>query len=108
MDDAVTRIRDLARSHGNAAVKTLVDIMEDDDAKASARVAAARSILERGFGTAERHTTSTVDVNIFDAREAHYTALKKLAATPLPARVEKTIEGEAVRLPPPTKSEYEE
>lgn len=108
MDDATTRIRDLARSHGNAAIKTLVDIMEDDDAKASARVAAARSVLERGFGTAERHTTSTVDVNVFDAREAHFSALKKLASSPALPRVDKTIDGTATRLPPPTKTEYEE
>ena len=111
IDNEVTKMRDKARTHGNAMLKVLVDIAEDDDAKASARVAAALSVLERGFGAAERHSTSDVNVAVFDARASHLDALKKLAAEPvplLPERVEKVIEGEAVRLPPAPKSKYEE
>jgi citrate lyase beta subunit len=108
MDDASIKLRDLARKYGERAVHTLVDIMDDEDAKPAARVQAARSVLERGFGTPERHTTTDMNVNVFDARQSHFDALKKLAAEPTPIVAPKTIEGSAVRLPPPAKSKYEE
>lgn len=112
MDDLSTQMRDKARRHGDAMLGVLVEIAEDPDAKPSARVSAARSVLERGFGTPERHTTTDMNVNVFDAREAHYEALKKLAAEPSKAltdRATTVIEGQAVRLsPPPAKSDYEE
>ena len=40
----------LAREYGQAAIQVLVDIMNDKDVAASTRVAAAKAILERGFG----------------------------------------------------------
>lgn len=43
-------LRDLARAHTAAAIKALVAIMNDADASASARVAAAVAILDRGHG----------------------------------------------------------
>ncbi len=52
-----TDIRSLARSHTITAVKTLAGIMEQADAPAAARVAAANSILDRGWGKAEQHIT---------------------------------------------------
>jgi hypothetical protein len=46
----VGEIRDLARSHTLSAMDTLVTIMQDESANASARVTAAQEILNRGYG----------------------------------------------------------
>lgn len=45
-----TDIRSLARSHTETALKTLAGIMEQPDAPSAARVAAANSLLDRGWG----------------------------------------------------------
>lgn len=43
-------LREIARKHAEKAVKALVDILDDEDAPAAARVSAANSILDRGYG----------------------------------------------------------
>lgn len=43
-------LREIARKHTDKAVKTLIDILDDAGAPASARVSAANSILDRGYG----------------------------------------------------------
>lgn len=43
-------LKALAREHTEAAVNTLVSIMEDTEAPHAARVTAATSILDRGHG----------------------------------------------------------
>ena len=43
-------VRDLARTHTTVAVETLAEIMKDTQAPKSARVQAATSILDRGWG----------------------------------------------------------
>jgi hypothetical protein len=48
----VAEVRDLARQHTADAIETLVTIMSDEDAHHSARVAAANSLLDRGYGKA--------------------------------------------------------
>jgi hypothetical protein len=50
MSKASAEIRSLARSHTEKALKTLVGIMSQTKAPAAARVAAANSILDRGWG----------------------------------------------------------
>lgn len=50
MAKALTDIRSLARSHTETALKTLAGIMEQTDAPPAARVAAANSLLDRGWG----------------------------------------------------------
>jgi hypothetical protein len=57
-----TEIKSLARSHTETAVKTLASIMNNKDENASARVVAANSLLDRGWGKAEQHTTSETTV----------------------------------------------
>ncbi len=47
---AVLEVTELAREHSAAAIATLAKIMLDDAAPPAARVAAANSILDRGFG----------------------------------------------------------
>jgi hypothetical protein len=45
-----TEIRSLARSHTETAINVLVGIMNKSDAPEASRVAAANSILDRGWG----------------------------------------------------------
>jgi hypothetical protein len=49
---APTEIKSLARSHTEKALKVLAGIMQQDDAPAAARVAAAQALLDRGWGKA--------------------------------------------------------
>lgn len=67
MPRAVTEIRSLARSHTRTAIKVLVGVMNSKDATHAARLAAANSILDRGWGkppqsleTAEKGKGETV------------------------------------------------
>jgi hypothetical protein len=55
-------LKDLARQHTETAIETLVEIMTDADAQASARLTAANSLLDRGWGKAGQHTEISVDV----------------------------------------------
>ncbi|SEN51030.1 hypothetical protein SAMN04489859_1008112 [Paracoccus alcaliphilus] len=43
-------IAERAKTHGEAALSALVDVMQDAEAPHSARVSAANAILDRGFG----------------------------------------------------------
>lgn len=52
MAKAPAEIRSLARKHTNAALKTLVHVMNAPDAPHSARVIASNSLLDRGWGKA--------------------------------------------------------
>ena len=55
-------LKDLARQHTQRALETLVDVMTNDDAPANARITAANSLLDRGWGKATTHTEISVDV----------------------------------------------
>jgi hypothetical protein len=57
-----TEIKSLARSHTETALRTLHAIMTDKNAPAAARVVASNSLLDRGWGKAEQHTTSETTV----------------------------------------------
>ena len=50
MPKANTEIRALARAHTETAIRTLAGIMRQKNAPAAARVAAATSLLDRGWG----------------------------------------------------------
>lgn len=52
MTKAPTEIKSLARSHTEQAVKVLVGIMNQRKAPPAARVAAANSLIDRGWGKA--------------------------------------------------------
>ena len=43
-------LREIAREHMEKAVHALLHVLEDEDAPAAARVSAANSILDRGYG----------------------------------------------------------
>ena len=72
-----TDIRSLARGHTVSALKTLASIMNSDEAPAAARVSAAQSLLDRGWGK----PTQTVDMNVRKiARELTDDELASIAA----------------------------
>ena len=50
MAKAPAEIRSLARSHTKSALKVLSGIMNEAEAPAAARVAAAQALLDRGWG----------------------------------------------------------
>jgi hypothetical protein len=52
MVKTITEIRSLARSHTRTAINVLVGVMRSKDATHAARVSAANSILDRGWGKA--------------------------------------------------------
>jgi len=54
-------IRSLARSNGKAAINTLKAVMNDKNQPAMSRVAAAKIMLDRGYGKANE--THHIDVN---------------------------------------------
>ena len=82
--DQIIDIRDAARRHTRAAVETLVSVMENPDAPAAARIAAANGILDRGWGKATQYVQE--GENPYDAlslteRQALLAALDALDAT---------------------------
>ena len=50
MAKSITEIKSLARAHTETAINVLAGIMQKNDAPESARVAAANSLLDRGWG----------------------------------------------------------
>ena len=59
---AIVAVAELARQHTTEAIATLVDIMRDKTATASARVSAAQELLDRGHGRAPTELTIKTDL----------------------------------------------
>lgn len=80
-------VREYCRSKSQAAVEALVEVMSSKSAPPSARVAAANSILDRGFGKPQIEVNATVSSydNMSERELVAYIAGK-------------TIEGEAIRV----------
>ncbi len=57
MAKAPTEIRSLARSHTESAIRVLAGIMNETTAPAAARVSAAQTLLDRGWGKADQNLT---------------------------------------------------
>jgi Family of unknown function (DUF5681) len=56
----VAEVKELARTHTGAAIETLVSIMSNPKAAPAARVSAANSLLDRGYGKPAQHITGDV------------------------------------------------
>ena len=61
MPKTLTSIRSLARSHTEAAINVLATIMQSEDATPAARVSAANSLLDRGWGKATQPEDSVIE-----------------------------------------------
>jgi hypothetical protein len=55
----IGHVRDLARKHTSEAITVLVSIMNNEEEKAAARVAAAKELLERGYGRSQQEVDIT-------------------------------------------------
>ena len=53
----VAEIKELARGHTGEAIETLVSIMSNPKVAPAARVSAANSLLDRGYGKPPQHIT---------------------------------------------------
>ena len=62
MAKAPTDIRSLARSHTESALRVLSSIMNEPSAPHAARVAAANSLIDRGWGRAHQSIEISGDV----------------------------------------------
>jgi Family of unknown function (DUF5681) len=51
----VAEVKELARAHTGEAIKTLVSIMTNPKSAPAARVSAANSLLDRGYGKPPQH-----------------------------------------------------
>jgi hypothetical protein len=56
----LTDIREAARTYSVAAINALAEIVENTKAPPAARVAAANSLLDRGFGKPESKIDATI------------------------------------------------
>jgi hypothetical protein len=57
MHKGTAELKALARQHAASAIETLANIMHDQGAPPPARVAAANSLLDRGFGKPVQEVT---------------------------------------------------
>ena len=53
----VAEVKELARKHTSEAIETLVSIMANAKSTPAARVSAANSLLDRGYGKPPQHIT---------------------------------------------------
>jgi hypothetical protein len=83
---ALGDLREAARGYSTEALETLATVMRDPEAGHSARVAAARELLDRGYGRAVQAIDVGVQVNV---AETHAAVLMRLTEA---AREAKTIE----------------
>lgn len=70
-----TDIRSLARGHTETALVTLAKIMTAEDAPHSARVAAANSLLDRGWGKAPQELKVAVSKAARDLNDDELAAI---------------------------------
>ncbi len=60
----IADVKALAKAESETAIRTLVDVMKDAKAPPAARVGAANSILDRGWGKPQQ--TVEANVNVYD------------------------------------------
>jgi hypothetical protein len=75
MSKTPTEIRSLARGHTETALNTLAKIMTAEDAPHSARVAAANSLLDRGWGKAPQELKVAVSKAARDLNDDELAAI---------------------------------
>ncbi len=77
---AIKGVRDLARKHTRAAINTLVTICKDEKQQPAARVAAANSLLDRGYGRAPQHIDHEIQGEMTVADRTSHRLLEKMRA----------------------------
>jgi Family of unknown function (DUF5681) len=80
-------IRELARAHTAAAMKALVDIVENKNAPSAARVAAANALLDRAYGKPEAKIEASVTRQTVVRLPAPIWTVEEWQASYIPGRV---------------------
>jgi hypothetical protein len=75
----VRQVEVLARMHTASAIDTLANIMEDSEKPAAARVAAANSILDRGWGRSAQIVGDASDEELLSDGELERAIRTRLA-----------------------------
>lgn len=88
---------EIAKSHTEAAIKTLAEIMQDEDAPPSSRVSAASAILDRGHGKPPQFSTGDADQfkRATEMSDAELDAILAAGATKRSGAVSSAGEGKA-------------
>jgi hypothetical protein len=94
---ATRELKEIAREHTEAAIKTLVAVMEDTEAPPAARVAAADKLLDRGHGRPAVHL-EPVEVNITPIPWEELREIRKKSMEEAEQRHREMIEGRYERL----------
>jgi hypothetical protein len=94
---ATRELKEIAREHTEAAIKTLVAVMEDTEAPPAARVAAADKLLDRGHGRPAVHL-EPVEVNITPIPWKELREIRKKSMEEAEQRHREMIEGRYERL----------
>lgn len=77
----ILAVRDMAQRHAEDAVATLAQIMGQQDAPASARIAAATALLDRGYGRpVDQRAMVLLAHSVDDLREAAEMPMEQLLA----------------------------
>jgi Family of unknown function (DUF5681) len=100
---ALEEVKTLAREHTAAALQTLVTVMTNAKATPTARVAAANSLLDRGYGRPESALTAKVetkrepDLSVLNAAErAEFDRILDMAAPFMNKVLERNSGGSSV------------
>lgn len=62
---ATAEIKAIAQKHGEAAIKALVKLLNDEDTPPQTKVSAANSLLDRGYGKPAQAITGADDTPLF-------------------------------------------
>jgi hypothetical protein len=93
MPKTLTDIRSLARSYGPEMVRVLASIARQKQAPPSSRVAAASTLLDRGYGKAEQPTENNSDIQITIRQILDGTAQPKLVTGRVVDNIQPTTSG---------------
>jgi hypothetical protein len=77
----VAEVQELARTYTTEAVDTLVKIMKAKSEPAAARVAAANSILDRGYGKPAVTVDATIRRDVSEIADAELAAIAAASGT---------------------------
>lgn len=92
----IGHIRDLAQGHAQNAIAVLAEIMAQQDAPASARIAAATALLDRGYGRpVDQRAMVLLAQNVDSWREMADLPMEELLAEVRRLAVEGALEPEA-------------
>jgi hypothetical protein len=97
----LTDVKALARIHTQDAINVLVEVMHDTEAHANARVAAAESLLNRGWGKPDMNVQATIRRSVDQFTDEEILGILSSAGITLDA--EETIT-DAVELGPDTEA----